>query len=460
MKYPVLSINIILSLIKMLTSYQIKENAQNIGFTKRNNGLTALTFFQAFTIGLWNVHEVTLDIISGKCMELQYGLKLSKQALFNRLKLGAPLMKELLNLAIGFSLMNSYRTETIEVLKQFKNVYICDSTTISLPNKLENIFKGLGGKNANAAVKIQAVFNIMSKKFEKFELSSATVNDNKYTDKVVKSLEPAELIIYDLGYFCIKSFEEIIAKRSYFISRIKTNTLFYIDSVKEACQFEKINLLNILNKSSDGLVDTWIYIGKNKICVRLVAVRLPEEKVNERRRKENKKAVTKGEALTDYELELLAWNIMITDVPEDMLSAKTICELYRIRWQIELIFKSWKGCFGVDEMNNVGENYFNCIMYGRLIIITLMTTLFSRLNYYVFASTGRLLSMARFFKNLREKLDLIINNLKYNTRNAREITHFIGDVINRSLEEKRRRKTTERTLMEHDFPDVVLQIVA
>ena len=173
-------------------------------------------------------------------MELQYGLQLTKQALFNRLKLGVPLMKELLDLAIDFSLKNSYCTETIEVLKQFKNVYICDSTTISLPNKLENMFKGLSGKNANSAVKIQAIFNIISKKFEKFELSSATVNDNKYTDKVVKSLESAELVIYDLGYFCIKSFKEIIAKRAYFVSRIKTNTLFYIDSVKE----NSISLVN------------------------------------------------------------------------------------------------------------------------------------------------------------------------------------------------------------------------
>ena len=151
---------------------------------------------------------------------------------------------------------------------------------------------------------------------------------------------------------------------------------------------------------------------------------------------------------------------MITDVPEDKLSVKTICELYRIRWQIELIFKAWKGCFGVDEMNNVGENYFNCIMYGRLIIITLMTTLFLRLNYYVFASTGRLLSMARFFKNVREKLDLLIHNLTHNPKNTREFTRFITDVIKRSLEEKRKRKTTERTLMEHELPNIVLQIVA
>ena len=201
-------------------------------------------------------------------------------------------MKVLLAVAMDFSLTNSYATETIEVLKQFNNIHICDSTIISLPDKLKNVFKGLGGRNSSAAIKIQAIFNIMSKKFEKFELSSATVNDKKYTDKIVEWIKPHELIIFDLGYFCIKSFKEIIEKQAYFVSRIKTNTVFYINSVKD--EFEKVNLLNILRESSNGLVDTWIYVGKAQVYVRLTAVKLPEYKVNERRRKENKEAQAKG----------------------------------------------------------------------------------------------------------------------------------------------------------------------
>ncbi len=35
----------------------------------------AITFSKAFTIGIWNPHDVALDIIAGRCEELQYGLK-------------------------------------------------------------------------------------------------------------------------------------------------------------------------------------------------------------------------------------------------------------------------------------------------------------------------------------------------------------------------------------------------
>lgn len=56
--------------------------------------------------------------------------------------------------------------------------------------------------------------------------------------------------------------------------------------------------------------------------VRLAAIRLPEEVVNERRRKANKKALSSAKSLTAAETELLAWNIFINNIPEDMLALK------------------------------------------------------------------------------------------------------------------------------------------
>ena len=226
-------------------------------------------------------------------------------------------------MATNFVLKNSLRNETIEVLKQFRDVLICDSTTISLPDKLKDTYKGMGGRNAASALKIQAVYSIISHRFGKMELTSGTSSDRKYTDAIVEMLKPLELVIFDLGYFTTKAFRDIINKGGYFVSRIKTNTLFYVESMTMEGAFDKINLLELLKRSNDS-VDTFIYIGENKLQVRLAAEKLPEKVINERRRKEIKKAKNKGKILTDYELELLAWNILVTNVPLDMLSVETI----------------------------------------------------------------------------------------------------------------------------------------
>ncbi len=57
----------------------------------------------------------------------------------------------MLGLAVNLATKQAYNGEVIGVLKQFENVYIADSTTILLPDKLKDLHTGLGGTNADAA---------------------------------------------------------------------------------------------------------------------------------------------------------------------------------------------------------------------------------------------------------------------------------------------------------------------
>lgn len=49
-KNDIISIDLIMSLIKIFTQRQIKEKAYKVGFTKRISGLEATTFFKASAI--------------------------------------------------------------------------------------------------------------------------------------------------------------------------------------------------------------------------------------------------------------------------------------------------------------------------------------------------------------------------------------------------------------------------
>lgn len=414
MKNPNFSIAVIIKIIKLFTSWQIEESAREVGFTQRERGLAATTFFKAFTVGAWELHEITLETLASNCCEMQHGLQLTRQALFQRLKIGSTFMKKMLGWTVAYAAKYSVTTETIEVLKQFKHVYLCDSTLLSLPDKLQQVFKGLGGTNAKAAVRIQAMFSLMERKFKSIELCSATVNDSNYTSGIAQELSFMDLVLFDLGYFSIDAFKEIVQRGASLIRRVKNNTQFYVDSVKKRGRHTRIDILKLLRESG-GIVDQWIYIGgnsKTRMKVRLVAIRLPDDVVNERRRKANKKTKAADKTLKDVEIELLAWNIFIINILEDMLSAKTVCETYRLRWQAELIFKSWKSYFDIDNMVNVGEKYLQCLLYGKLIVITLMTAMYSGIYSRVFRQQKRSISMLRFFKNLREKAELLLQSLQ------------------------------------------------
>ncbi|MEG6613605.1 hypothetical protein V6C42_12180 [Pseudoclostridium thermosuccinogenes] len=70
--------------------------------------------------------------------------------------------------------------------------------------------------------------------------------------------------------------------------------------MKKKGRYTKLDIIEMLKKSG-GTLDREIYIGgnrKNRMKVRIVAIRLPEEVVNECRRKANKKAQSSNKTLT------------------------------------------------------------------------------------------------------------------------------------------------------------------
>lgn len=455
-----ISITGISKLIKFFTSRKIEEIANKAEFTKRKTGLKAETFLKAFTVGIWGLHNITLDLIAEKCCELQYGLTMTKQGLFKRLKVGAVFLKELLAEALEYAVECSITTETVDILKQFNNVYVCDSTVLALPDKLEGEYQGLGSPSPKSSIKLQVILNVLQKRFQRIELWPSRGNDLSYNSTIVSNLREGDLVINDLGYFSIETFKEIVNKGAHFVSRLMPRTHIREEKGEEG-KSEITNLYEILSKSK-GLVDDYFYIGgKKKIRtkVRIVAKRLPEEVVNERRRREAKRARKKGRSMKKAESELLAWVIVVTDVPAEKLSTEAVLEIYRMRWQIEIVFKNWKSNFEIGKVGQAGKDYFECLLYGKLILITLMTTIYSRMYYNIYHENGRILSSLKFFKVLREKATELQKYIESVVFGTKRLTILLEEVIKRSITEKRKRKTTEQALAEYPMPAVVLQNV-
>ena len=85
------------------------------------------------------------------------------------------------------------------------------------------------------------------------------------------------------------------------------------------------------------LLERPIFLGaKERVASRLIASRVPEAIVNERRRKDKKKAKKKGYTPSQAHLTLLAWNLFITNVPHTIWPTDTVVNVYPLRWQIEI----------------------------------------------------------------------------------------------------------------------------
>ena len=422
-------------------------------FNKRDVGLKLITFLQVFTITICSIKKVTLESLAFECEELQHGLTITKQALQKRLYEGKKSL-ELLLAATIITVM-TYKIDeptTVTVLNQFSAVLITDATTISLPEKLEEYHKGLGGTNAKSAMKIQATYDIKTKCFRKISLrDNATESDCSYMDELIKDIKPNELYINDLGYYSVAHFIKIDEKGAYFISKIKSNTILYAENGSKISIARK-------HKRSNYIDEIVTIKGSNKksMKVRLCGIKLPPKVYDERIRKARKASKS---GLTKEKIERLKWILIVTNVSEDMLDNQAVCEIYRIRWTIELIFKTWKSHFSIDKMNNIGKDYWDCLILGRLIVITMLTALHSKLHFLVLQTSGRGVSFLRFMKHMSDSLDKVMDLFTYKISDE-EMIITINRVIRFSLIEKRKRKTTEETIAGFDMPSDCINLIS
>jgi hypothetical protein len=85
----------------------------------------------------------------------------------------------------------------------------------------------------------------------------------------------------------------------------------------------------------------WCRTQGRRYRVRLIASKLPAEKVAASRKRKKRKAQKAGRRITSQTLQLAAWLLLITTLSADW-SASEVLRLYQARWQIELVFKRLK----------------------------------------------------------------------------------------------------------------------
>lgn len=246
----------------------------------------------------------------------------------------------------------------------FKSVKVMDSTEFKLPNHFAEDFPGYSACNALACAAIQLEYDVLSKKIHCLSLGCARESDKTVADQRMNYIEPGELILRDLGYYSTDSYLKIEQRNAFYISRLKAQVSVY---KKNAGGYEVLSwsdiLKNIQNNGSSSF-DKWVYIGKEqKHAVRLIAWILPEEEQQKRlRKKQNKKGIIRKEDIIWSQL-----NVFITNIGDDVIDAQHIYHLYKIRWQIELMFKIWKSILNIAAARKMKSGRLKCYLYSKFI---------------------------------------------------------------------------------------------
>jgi hypothetical protein len=107
---------------------------------------------------------------------------------------------------------------------------------------------------------------------------------------------------------------------------------------------------------------------------RLCMLRLPKaeaEKAKKRVLKEH------GSGVSAQTLEMAQYLVVFTTADAKRLTAEQCLQLYRLRWQIELLFKRWKSLCGFDRMPNHRQDTIQAWLYAKLLSAVLLDKLCS-----------------------------------------------------------------------------------
>jgi hypothetical protein len=333
-------------------------------FVRRTSKLTGAKFVQTLVIGWLDNPDATYEQLAQTATAL--GVPMTAQGLDHRFTLeAAHCLKQTLESAVQHVIVAD--PVMIPVLRRFTGVYIQDGTTIPLPAALATLWPGCGGTpgttaDSNAALKAQVQFNLTDGQLTHLDLQAGRAQD-KTAPMQTAALPTGALRIADLGYLSIPVLADYDRQGVFWLTRYQASLLLFDPDGAP------LDLLTVLPTSAQIRLDRSVQVSEHRLTCRLVAVRVPAQVAEERRRKLHAEAKHDGGTPSARRLALCDWVIFLTNVPHEQLSVAELLVLARARWQIELLFKLWKSHGHVDESRSAKPYRILCEVYAKLLVM-------------------------------------------------------------------------------------------
>lgn len=345
------------------------ESARATGFVKRESKIGGAEFAQMLTFGWLSNPAATLEELAQTSAAL--GVKISPQGLDQRFTAsGAACLKNVLDEAVT-KLMQGDKPN-LSVLKRFTGVYIQDSSIVELPEELSEEWSGCGSgtKKGQAAVKVEVRLNLLQG-----EIIGPFLEDGRKNDAVSQiqymPIPTGALRIADLGYWSLPEMNQQAERGVFWLSRLKNRIKVFTQDGKGG------DILDYLNSLHDTQVDCHVYLtAQHCTSARLLAIRVPQEVADKRRHKLREEAKRRQKNISKRILALADWTILVTNVPQNLLSLVEALTLMRTRWQIELLFKLWKSHGQIDEWRSAKPWRILCEVYAKLLAMLVQHWLF------------------------------------------------------------------------------------
>lgn len=372
------SITQIVEAYQQLLNEEVYKIAKETGAVKRQreHGLDAATFVQSTIFGFWQEPDLRSSGLVQVAQRRE--VSVTESAISQRYtKESAEMFQSVLQ-KLAEMTIELEKVDT-PLLKQFTAVIVEDSSTVSLPPGLSEVWKGCGGQHCieHAAVKLFVWWNVLTGVVKGPFLCDGRTSD--YESPLQKKELPAgSLYLADLGFFSKKALGTIInglkeelgrEGRRYVVTRLKSSTALYTRSG------HRFHLRGVLPAQVGQVRELGVLLYKERLPMRMIMVRVPEEVALERQERIRRAAKRHEHEVSEEALYLANWTIVLTNLPRTRADYAQVLVLLRLRWQIERLFRLWKADGKIDEWRTKKPYRILCEFYAKLCAMIMQSAL-------------------------------------------------------------------------------------
>lgn len=214
------------------------------------------------------------------------------------------------------------------------------------------------------------------------EMSQVRVTDRRVSEQVHHlRLQAGDVVVTDAGYVAARSVEEVREHDAFLLQRFSAH---HVRLLEESGQ--RMHLKERIESQPFGIWSQhhcWLLLpqSQQKVEIRVIAFRLPEKQAEHAmERKAKRLRAQYGRSYSTEAVWWAQWCLLLTTLPDSTWDAQELLDLYRARWQVEILFKNFKQSQGLHRLPFRDVQRAQIVVHLHLIVWILQEHLASQLQ--------------------------------------------------------------------------------
>ena len=330
----------------VISETRLKKLGRELGFTQRERDVNGFNMVNALIESAGDAKIESLADI-GRQFNALTDNSLAAKPFHNQLKKDS--LEKLMHQLTGQALnkwCNQYYQLPEHYQQYFKSIYLHDGSTLSLHPELQDIFPGRFTKTSPAAIELHVTMDLLNQSIETVTIDADKESERQFLPQATTLSQ--SLLLTDAGYFEHDYLNQIDDNDGYFACRAGVNinpkVLSGIRCDGQAIKIKKASRLKTIRGKLPTDQSFELSVQWNEKIYRLIGFFNHDKK---------------------------KFSFIVTNLPSAQFDQIEIGKLYRLRWQIELLFKEWKSHNNLKKFNTKNSTIIYTLIWASLLAITL-----------------------------------------------------------------------------------------